>query len=177
MNHQPFRDWLVADETLSTEQSRSLQAHLAECESCSQLESAWKNVELALDTTPEAGPKPGFTLRWQARLAETERLQLKRQGWISITITAIVAAALVVILAFQVWPLLQDPGPFISVWLGQMVSLVSDYFILRTFFTTNTWIQPFNILVGSFLLVGMISFMSVLWITAYKKIILARRVE
>ena len=38
MNHQPFRDWLLSDEQLSTEQTQALQDHLSSCETCSQMD-------------------------------------------------------------------------------------------------------------------------------------------
>jgi hypothetical protein len=177
MNHQPFRDWLLSEDTLSAEQARSLQDHLAECESCSQIVSAWKEVETVIQMTPQAGPVPGFTGRWHAHLAEYEHHRQKRQGWVSIGITAFVAVALLTILVYQTWQVVQDPAPLIAVWLNRLVSLVSNYFILRNLFTSSTWFQPVYILFGSFLLVGMICVMSVLWMTAYKKIFILRRIE
>jgi hypothetical protein len=177
MNHQPFRDWLLSEDALSAEHARSLQDHLAGCESCSQIVSAWKEVETVIQMAPQVGPVAGFTGRWQAHLAEFEHHRQKRQGWVSIGITAFVAIALLTILVYQTWQVFQDPGPIIAVWLDQLVSLVSNYFILRTIFTSSTWLQPVYILFGSFLLVGMICFMSVLWMTAYKKIIILRRIE
>jgi hypothetical protein len=177
MNHQPFRNWLVSDEQLSVEQARSLQDHLAECEACSQLESSWVEIEQQIRASTQVVPAPGFTHRWQARLAEYETRRQNRQGWWSIGITAAIAAALILIMADQVWQLFQNPAPLIAAGLDQVVGLLSDYFILQRLFASNNWLNPFNILVGSFLLVGMISFMSVLWMSVYQKFNLARRIE
>ncbi len=177
MNHQPFRDWLLVDEPLTEAQSRSLQEHLAECDSCSQIAQSWQQAERAIKSAPEVAPEPGFTQRWQVHLAEYERHQQKRQGWVSIGITAILAVALIVILGIQVWPILKDPIPLVTTWLSQVIALISDFYILRTLFTTSTWLKPVNMLIGSFFLVGIVSFMSVLWFTVYQKFNLSRRIE
>jgi hypothetical protein len=177
MNHQPFRDWLLSEDALSAEQAQSLQNHLSECESCSQITSAWKEVEKAIHAAPQAEPKPGFVNRWQAQLAMHEAHQQKRQGWISIGFTAFTAITLLIILVIRVWQLLQDPDPLIAVWLNQLAGLISNYFIINTLLTTSPWLKPHYILISAFLVVGMISFMSVLWATAYKKISLLRRIE
>lgn len=154
-----------------------LQEHLAGCEACDQLNSAWMEVENVIHTSPQVAPEPGFTLRWQAHLAEYETRQKNRQGWLSIAITAFVALILVIIVVYQVWGLLQNPAPFIAAGFDQLVGLISDYYILQRLVNTNGWFTPVNVLVGSFFLVGMISFMCVLWMTAYQKFNLLRRIE
>jgi hypothetical protein len=177
MNHQPFRDWLLSEEDLSAEHARLLHEHLADCEACNQLKSSWTEVEKVIHTSPQVAPEPGFTHRWQARLAEYETRQKNRQGWLSIGITAFIALILVFIVAYQVWGFLQDPAPFIAAGFDQLVGLISDYFILQRLVNSNGWFTPVNVLVGSFFLVGMISFMCVLWMTAYQKFNLLRRIE
>jgi hypothetical protein len=177
MNHQPFKSWLLSEEDLSAEEARSLQKHLAECEICSQLKLSLKDVERTLRSSPQVAPNPGFTHRWQVHLVDYEKRKQTRQGWVSIGITAFVALVLVLIMAYQIWGLVQDPGPYMAVAFEQLVRLISDYFILQRLFTTSTWLKPVNILVTGFLVVGMISFMSVLWMSAYQKINIMRRIE
>lgn len=176
MNHQPFRDWLLSEEDLSAEQTQSLREHLDTCEDCALIKSSGKEVAVLFQSISEIGPTPGFTQRWQLHLAEYQSTQQRRRGWFSIGATAFMAALLLVLLANQLWSLIRNPGPYIAAWLNQVVGLISDYYILQTFFKTNVWLNPINILVGSFLLVGMISFMSVLWITVYQKFSLSRRI-
>jgi hypothetical protein len=48
MNHQPFRDWLLSEEKLSIDQTQALKDHLHSCESCSQIEAAWLEVDQRL---------------------------------------------------------------------------------------------------------------------------------
>lgn len=177
MDHQPFKDWLLSEDALSAEQVRSLQDHLAHCDSCSQIDAAWNEINKNLQSAPEIGPEPGFPQRWQARLADFEKRQQKDQGWVSIGITAIIAAALIAILVYQAGRVMQDPNLVIAVWLNQLVSLISNYYILRTLLTSSTWLNPINFLVVSFFIIGMISFMSVFWMSIYQKITIKRRIE
>jgi hypothetical protein len=176
MNHQPFREWLLSDEQLTTEQTQALQAHLSSCESCSQMESTWKEVELAIRKNPQVEPASGFTLRWQEYLVEYQSHQQSRKGWLTIGATAIIATCLLALLITQLWSLSQAPGPYMVVWLNRLVSVISVYYLLQNVVGSNSWSIPIYTFIGLFFLVGIISFMSVLWLSAYRKFSLARRV-
>lgn len=76
MNHQPFEDWLLEDEILTSHQQRELEAHMRTCASCSAI--AASNV--ALHAGQMAVPQPGFTDRFRPRLAAWKRQQLRRQA-------------------------------------------------------------------------------------------------
>ncbi len=176
MNHQPFRDWLLSEEDLSAEQTQTLREHLATCEDCALIKSSGKEVAVLFQSISKVGPAAGFTQRWQLHLAEYQSSHQRRQGWFSIIATAFIAALLLILLASQLWSLIRNPSPYIAAWLNQVVGLISNYYILQTFIKTNAGLNPVYLLVGSFLLVGMISFMSVLWMTAYQKFSLSRRI-
>jgi hypothetical protein len=176
MNHQPFRNWLLSEEALSPEQAQSLKEHLASCDACRQIEPSWKEVELAFTKSPEMMPRPGFTQRWQARLAVQEAHWQSRSGWLSIAATALVAVIISGYIATQVWAIIRAPGPYIAAWLDRLTAVFIDYFLLQSLFRTNISINPTYVLVGSFFLFGMISFLSVFWLTVYKKFVLARRI-
>jgi hypothetical protein len=176
MNHQPFREWLLSDEQLSYEQSQALKDHLSSCETCSQMESAWNEVELTIRKFPPVEPSSGFTLRWQEHLVEYQYHQQSRKGWLSISATAFIATCLLVLLITQLWSLIQAPGPFIVIWLNRLVSVISIYYLLQNIVSSNSWYIPAFTFVGMFFLIGFISFMSVVWLIAYRKFSLARRV-
>lgn len=176
MNHQPFRDWLLSDENLTTAQTQSLQEHLSSCESCSQIESSWKEVEMAIRKFPQVEPASGFTFRWQEHLAEYHSRQQSRKSWLTIGATALIATFLLVILVVLIWSLIQAPGAYLQIWLNRLVSLVSVYYLLQNMISSYSWPIPIYTFIGMFFLVGCISFMSVLWLTAYRKFSLARRV-
>jgi hypothetical protein len=175
MNHQPFKDWLLAEEELSAEQTQSLQEHLSTCESCAQIKSSVKVLDVLLTNPPHVGPLPGFTQRWQSRLIEYQTFQQRRRSWITIGATALIVSVLLAVLVTQVWQLIQAPGPFMLVWLDRLVSVISIYFLMQNIIGSVTWSTPFFTFIGMFFVVGMVSFMSVLWLTAYKKFSLVRR--
>lgn len=76
MNHQPFEDWLLDDDSLTIQQQRELQLHLRSCTSCSAIAAS----NLALHTRQLAIPQPGFTNRFRPRLAAWQKEQLRRQA-------------------------------------------------------------------------------------------------
>jgi hypothetical protein len=176
MNHQPFREWLLSEETLSAEQDKSLHEHLATCEACSQIQASWMELEFIIKDAPQVEPLPGFTRRWQAHLEEYQARQQARWGWASIGLTALIACILVALLIFEVWTFIQDPGPFFIVWLDRVVSIFANYFIIQNLFRSH-WFNPEAVFLGVIFLVGMISFMSVLWLSTYRKLILVWRAE
>ncbi len=175
MNHQPFRDWLLSEEKLSTDQTQALQDHIHSCESCSQIKAAWLKVESAFDKSPEYRPAPGFTSRWQARLSEHQRAKQKRRVWIMIGFTALIVTSLLSLLMTQLWSLLQAPGPFIAVLFNRFLTLVPFYLTIQDIFSSYTGSTPIYTFIGMFFLVGMVSFMSVLWLSTYRRITMARR--
>jgi hypothetical protein len=72
MSHQPFEVWLLSEEPLQPDQAAALQAHLERCESCRTLSESWVEVRSLLFQSQPVGPAPGFSARWQARLAARE---------------------------------------------------------------------------------------------------------
>jgi len=175
MNHQPFRDWLLSEEKLSADQSQALQEHLHSCESCKHIESAWSDVEAAFQRIPHAQPAQGFTIRWQAYLADYQVHKQKRKGWMTIGMVALFVISLLVVVIYQLWELLQAPSPYLAAWFDQLINIVAIYYSLQNIVSRFSISTPIITLLVMFFLVGIISFMSVLWLSAYRKLIMARR--
>ena len=176
MNHQPFRSWLVSEEELTTEQAQSLKDHLQTCDSCSQIEASWREVEAVLNRSAQLGPAPDFVLRWQVHLVEYQRYQQKRRGWYLIGATSLVVVSLLVALIIQSWSLIQAPGPYVAAWFERFMGLMSIYYTLRNLMASISLPGLLYSVVGATLLFGMISFMSVIWLATYRKVSFARRV-
>ncbi|MFH1908260.1 MAG: hypothetical protein ABIL11_12905, partial [Chloroflexota bacterium] len=77
MNHRPFEDWMLEDQTMTAEQKRELQAHLRMCTRCTAL----AEVNLALGSARLVAPASGFVDRFQARLEAQRQAQRKRNFW------------------------------------------------------------------------------------------------
>jgi hypothetical protein len=74
MNHRPFEDWLLDDQRLDPAQKRELDAHLRECKTCTAIAEA----NLALRSARLVTPAPGFSVRFQERLAGARAAQRRR---------------------------------------------------------------------------------------------------
>jgi len=79
MKHQPYENWIVDEVSLNTEQIEALEAHLKVCEVCHQLRQSLENVTQRMQSSPQAGPAPGFSQRWKDSLTERRIWKHKMQ--------------------------------------------------------------------------------------------------
>ena len=77
MNHQPFEAWLLDDKILTPAEKRELDSHLRTCRTCSAL----AETGLALRSARVIPPAPGFTLRFQQKLALQKVAERRRKLW------------------------------------------------------------------------------------------------
>ncbi len=119
MNHRPFEDWLLAEDPLSPQQKRELDAHLQTCPSCTAL----AEVNLALRSVRQADPPPGFAARFQVRLA-AQRKAMRQRNAVGFIILAVSVAGLLTALT---WPLLraavESPVSLLGSWLTALTNL------------------------------------------------------
>lgn len=122
MNHQPFENWLLEDQTLDPEQNHNLQAHLRTCAHCAAL----AETALALHSVHQTGPATGFTLRFQRRLAVQKVADRRRKFWG----TVVFVAAGLSLLAWLVTPILtrviDSPAEWISLWMSYIFFLITS---------------------------------------------------
>jgi len=113
MDHKPYEAWLVADEPLLPDQENSLQEHLKTCEACRQLQASWREVEDLFGDRNILQPQPGFTDRWQLRLAEELNLERDKQQlrstWMFLGSTTGAAFLVLVIMSIRFFSTLQYP--------------------------------------------------------------------
>ena len=119
MDHQPFETWLLADEPLTPQQKRELQAHLKTCPACGRL----AEVDLALKSARQAAPASGFSDRFQVRLAARKVALRRRNFWGFFILSLSVLGAL----AWIAWPVLslafESPANLLASWLSALISL------------------------------------------------------
>lgn len=139
MDHQPFETWLLADEPLTPQQKRELQAHMKTCRACAAL----AEVNVALKSVRMAAPTEGFTDRFQVRLATRKAAQRRRNFWGFFILSLSVIGAL----AWLAWPLLSiafdSPANLLASWLSTLISI---WVTLQAMFHAGTVV--FNVIPG-----------------------------
>jgi predicted anti-sigma-YlaC factor YlaD len=177
MSHEPYLDWLLDDQSLSPEQQQLLSDHLKECESCHELSIAWREAESELRLVPMQAPQPGFTTRWQDRLAEQEKQRnVRHSAWI-IGLGLSVAAVLLGILVFLALPVFAAPRLYF--WAG-IYRLLELYSLVSAF--QNVVISLARMTAGKFGLVwwifsiGLLTLLCSAWFVSFRILTKTRRV-
>lgn len=113
MNHRPFEEWLLNDAPITPEQKRELDAHLRGCAHCAALSA----TGMALRSAKMAAPVPGFTARFQTRLAERKLAERRRRLWGAILFTL----GGIVLLAWLAFPYLVTFFASPATWISALV--------------------------------------------------------
>ena len=119
MDHRPFEDWLLDNQTLTVDEERQLNAHLQGCPSCTAL----AEVNLALKTVKMAVPAAGFADRFQVRLVAQKKAVHRRNFW-GFTLLALSAMSVLTLIAWPVLTsLLHSPVDLLASWISSLLSL------------------------------------------------------
>jgi hypothetical protein len=153
MNHQPFENWLLSEDTLSPENTSSLRDHLESCDHCRELETAWTGVVGLFQDVPDLEPAPGFVNRWQARLEVERQVELSvRHRWQSIIMLILIGnviVALVVLFGTQFLTTFDKPLELVLSGIYRIASIVTFFNaaqnVVITLFKTITSVVPVGI--------------------------------
>jgi hypothetical protein len=100
MKPQQFEDMLIADEPLSAEERKELEAQMQAYPELAVLQKNWNALKPHLEAAEMAVPEAGFAKRWRARWdAEAARIARRRAF-----LTAGLASAAALILLFSIAP-------------------------------------------------------------------------
>ena len=123
MNHRPFEDWLLNDTPINPEQKRDLDAHLRSCTYCSAL----AETGVALRSVKKISPPAGFTMRFQAHLAERKLAERRRKFWGAILFTFGGLALLIWLTFPYLVTLFSSPATFISALVEWGIFLITTF--------------------------------------------------
>lgn len=168
--HQPFEDWLFTEEPLAPEQFQALREHLRDCEDCRRLEASWNGVRRTLRAAPEAAPAPGFTARWQERLAVQRLQRQRRQAWVVLILTVGVVIELLFALSAPMLELMRSPGNLLVAWVYLISNLASITETAQEAIRAIWQAGPVLLSLGATILLGAVSFWSVLWAVIYQQL-------
>ena len=127
MNHRPFEDWLLEDQSLTSQQQRDLQGHLRSCTSCTAIAES----NLALHTTRWVSPAAGFTDRFNLRLAEWHRQQRSRQILGTLVLVFGGLALLYAVAGAAIQHALKSPADWITAGMVYIVYLIGCLQVLN----------------------------------------------
>jgi len=122
MNHQPFEEWLLNDKNLNSAEKRELDLHLRTCANCTALTS----TGLALRSAPVATPVPGFTMRFQQRLAAQKIAESRRKLWGAIVLLICGVGFLGWYTAPYLFALANAPVEWLTVSIGYFLFIVTS---------------------------------------------------
>lgn len=121
MNHQPFEEWLLNDKPITQEQKRELDLHLRTCAYCAAL----AETGVALKSVKRASPKPGFTARFESRLAERKVAEQRRRLWGSVFFTVGGLVLLMWLASPYLFSFLSAPATWIAAFVQWGVFIVT----------------------------------------------------
>lgn len=176
MNHQFFETLLLSDTKPTDDEAVILQEHLITCDTCRQLSNALSDMEVMFHNSALASPRPGFTQRWEEKLAlDTEKRQRRQVVAIAI-ISACSIAALLLLLGFALWPIFISP---ISVLWAKLINFVSWFSAVEAALDiVSTLLRvTYSVVPASLWIALSVAFLGLcaIWVVAIKQVISPRR--
>jgi hypothetical protein len=176
MNHQPYKNWLLSEETLTPEQTKSLQAHLSTCQTCRQVQSSWIDVQRLFENAAQVAPADGFAQRWKIRLAAEKRKKQRHNAWIFFGVTASIALVLLAVLCLQTLLAFQSPAQFYLFWIYRVSSVMTLAETVESILSIVMQVITQVSILQIVLFTGFVSLVSVLWFVAFQKLTYSRRI-
>lgn len=177
MNHQPFENWLLSDESLSAEQSLALIAHLSICDPCNRMDISLNEVQDLFQSAPRLAPAPGFTVRWQERRAVQLTKRRQQQSWIFLAVTTTSAAVLLAALGLSILSLVKQPEQLLIYFAYRLTTLLINVETVGDLLSTTVrslgGSLPIAVWIG---LSGLASMLSVIWFVLFRQLITQRRI-
>ena len=174
LTHQPFNEWLLADEPLTMEQAQQLQEHLRACDKFRKQQLAWMGVQHLMRAAGQVPPTPGFAFRWQVRFAARRLQRQRRFAWWFFLVMASLAFILLGLLGWQVLTALTMPEQILT-WLWSIYTSLTTG-LENVWFLAGTIIRIFPPLplLGLVFFTGVVTMMSVLWVVVYRRLTMRR---
>lgn len=170
MNHQLFKELLLTEEPLTSEQTLELEEHIKECNNCQQLQAAWLEVHHLINITPEVDPLPGFTSRWEERIIQQRKQAQKRLTWIVFGSIASSALFVTILMGLQVFELIRSPQQITLVFLSRFAALVSYLTVTKDYLNLFSMFLPEVSLPVIVITIGIMTLFCVLWLATMKQI-------
>jgi hypothetical protein len=110
------------------------------------IESAWQQVELEIRASGMVAPAPGFANRWQERLAKHRVRAERKQTWLILILSTVIAFGFLFLTGIQFIPSLPSVDGIFAVWVDFFAKVVvfikMVVGILETLFRTLPRVIP-----------------------------------
>jgi hypothetical protein len=120
MKHKHYEKTILSGSTSEYAEKQALHQHLCECDFCYELTRNWRKAESVLQNAPILTPDPGFSIRWQNRLADDRVRHDRRQSLLVLTASGI-GAFFFLILFILLWSQALEVGLVQAGWFGKAV--------------------------------------------------------
>jgi hypothetical protein len=174
MNHQPFEDWLLNDKPVTQQEKHELDMHIRTCAYCAAL----AETGMELKSVKKVAPKPGFTDRFQARLAERKIAEQRRRLWGSVLFTLGGLVLLMGLASPFLLGFLSAPATWIAAFVQWVVFIVTTVEALAQAGSVFVHILPdFLSPFGWMVLISAIAGVSLLWAVSIWRFVRVPRVR
>lgn len=134
------------------------------------LDSAWLDVENEFKSAGIAEPEPGFTNRWQSRLAKHQEAVGRRQAWFVFFANVVIAFGFLTLMGLKIHPEVPSLNQFINIWVN-LIARVVVFFkmimsLLETLSRTLPSIVPTRWWVS---MLGSFSVMMLMWVSLIRQ--------
>jgi len=93
MKHKQYKNLILNDIPISTQESKALETHMQTCQSCRALQTGWVASRQLIDHAAPHHPAPGFTARWQQTIIKKQQIEKVRRYRLSIFFLLVLAFA------------------------------------------------------------------------------------
>ena len=134
------------------------------------LDAAWKQVERNIRFSGLKSPAPGFNRRWQARLVKHKDTTKRKEVWLLVGISFIVALGFLGFLSLQMIPSLPSQDGFLSFFVNLFANIIVFVnmigSIIETFYRTLPRVLPISLQVS---VIGSLFMLFILWVSVMRR--------
>ena len=134
------------------------------------LDAAWIQVERSIRSSGLKSPAPGFNQRWQARLVKHKDATRRKEVWLLVGISLIVALGFLVFLSLQMIPFFSSQDGFLSFFVNLFANIIVFVNMIGSIFETLSRtlprILPISLQVS---VIGSLFMLFILWVSMMRR--------
>ncbi len=93
MKHKQYKQWILDETPLNSQQKKELNNHMRSCHSCRALHAGWSASKKMITRATLHSPAPGFSSRWQQTVIKKKQIEKVRRYRLSMLALVLLAFA------------------------------------------------------------------------------------